>query len=76
MSDYVPPLVHLPGTKLTPEVLLHRTLNNKDRIKAVVTVIMWDDGSVDTECSSMTKAEFCMMGMVLHDQALKQILPD
>ena len=42
-DDYIPPLVHLPGTRLTPEVVLHRTINKMQRIKGVAIVIQWDD---------------------------------
>ena len=33
MAEYDPPLVHLPGTVLTPEVVLHRTLNKVHRMQ-------------------------------------------
>lgn len=55
-EEYDPPLVHLPGTPLTPEVVLHRTLNKKARIKAVVVVIQWDDDSFDTDHSLQSVA--------------------
>jgi hypothetical protein len=38
-KSYEPKLVHLPGTKLTPQVTLKRTLDELPRIKAVVLVI-------------------------------------
>jgi hypothetical protein len=38
-ESYDPKLVHLPGTKLTPQVTLQRTLDKLPRIKAVVPVI-------------------------------------
>ena len=61
MSDeYAPKLVHLPGTELTPEVVLHRTLNKNGRIKAVMVVIQWDDESFDTDWSMMKVSELCM----------------
>ena len=52
-TDYVPPLVHLPGTRLTPEVVLHRTLNKGARIKGVVVIIQWDDDSMGVDWSSL-----------------------
>lgn len=76
MSDntpYNPPLVHLPGTKLTPEVVLHRTLNKVSRLKAVVVVLVWDDDSMDCDWSSMRTSELCMASMVLARQT-NQIL--
>jgi len=33
-ESYEPKLVHLPGTKLTPQVTLQRTLDKLPRIKA------------------------------------------
>lgn len=62
MSEYVyvPPLVHLPGTKLTPEVVLHRTLNKLTHIKALVVVIQWDDDTYATDWSQMKVSELCM----------------
>jgi hypothetical protein len=53
-------LRHLPGTTLTPEVVLHRTLNKLPRIKAVAIVIQWDDGSMDTDWSQMQRSELFM----------------
>ncbi len=65
-QQYVPPLVHLPGTKLTPEVALHRTLNKLGRIKSVVIVIQWDDDTYATDWSQMKTSELCMSSMVLN----------
>lgn len=70
MNAYIPPLVHLPGTKLTPEVVLHRTLNKADRIKAVAIVIQWDDDTYDTDWSQMKTSELCTSGMMLHQTAI------
>ena len=82
MSEYTPKMVHLPGTKLTPEVVLHRTLNKLDRIKAVVILIQWDDCSFDADWSQMLMSELCMAYRVLDkhvDATLldgKNIMPD
>ena len=57
---YKPKLVHLPGSRLTPEVVLHRTLNKVDRIKAVAVIILWDDDSYDTDWSNMKLSELVM----------------
>lgn len=73
MSDekpYDPPLVHLPGTKLTPAVVLHRTLNKIDHIKAVLVVIQWNDDTLACDWSQMTTADMCMASMVASDTAL------
>jgi hypothetical protein len=42
---------HLPGTKLSPEVVLHRTLQHVDRIKSIVIIIDWDDDTVGIDYS-------------------------
>lgn len=61
MSEtYEPKLVHLPGSKLTPEVVLHRTLNKIDHIKAVLVVIQWNDESFSSDWSQMKTSELVM----------------
>ncbi len=44
-------IAHLPGTKLTPEVVLARTLEKAQagRIKSVVVVVEWMDGGEDDQ---------------------------
>lgn len=70
MTDtYDPKLVHLPGTKLTPEVVLHRTLNKAPRIKALAVVIQWDDDSYDADWSMMKTSELVMAALVLDENA-------
>ena len=58
-------LQHLPGTRLMPEVVLHRTLNKCDRIKAVAIVIQWDDDTMGTDWSQMTLSALHMAGFAL-----------
>lgn len=53
-------LVHLPGTDLTPEVVLARTLQKCSRIKQVAVVILWDDGTYDTDYSNMMVSELVL----------------
>lgn len=67
-------VIHLPGTTLTPEVLLHRTLQKAARIKALVVVIQWDDDSFDTDWSSLKTSELCMASLVLQHTATKVAL--
>lgn len=71
MEDRPRTVVHLPGTRLTPEVLLHRTLQKVGRIKAVAVVIHWDDDSFDTDWSSMKVSELCMASLMLTDVATR-----
>ena len=66
-------IIHLPGTKLTPEVVLHRTLTKLAHIKSVVVVIQWDDDSVDCDWSSMKVSELCMGAMALDEEARKEL---
>lgn len=65
MSDYIPKVEHLPGTRLDPRVVLHRTLDKIDRIKAVVIVIQWDDDTMDCDWSQMKVSELCLAEKVL-----------
>lgn len=70
MSEtYDPPLVHLPGTRLTPEVVLHRTMNKVARIKSVVIVVQWDDETFDADWSQMKASELAMAALLLSKQA-------
>jgi len=71
MSEYNPRLVHLPNTKLMPEVVLHRTLNKLDSIKAVAIVIQWNDDTFDCDWSQMRVSELCMASMSFNDEVLK-----
>jgi len=57
---------HLPGTILTPEVVLHRTLDKLPRVKAVMVVIQWDDDTFDMDWSSMRVSEMFMAVAVAH----------
>lgn len=68
---YEPKIVHLPGTTLTPEVVVHRTLQKLDRIKAVLVVIQWDDETFDLDWSQMKTSELCMAAMCAHRKAAR-----
>lgn len=76
MSDYVPRLVHLPGTQLTPEVVLHRTLDKLAHIKAVTIVIQWNNDELATDWSQQRVSELCMASMHLDEQARKVMFGD
>lgn len=73
---YDPPLVHLPGTRLTPEVVLHRTVNKASHIKAVVVVIQWDDDTFDMDWSEMKASELAMAALILNRKATSVIFKD
>ena len=71
MSDFVPKLVHLPGTRATPELVLHRTLEKLPRIKAVVVIIQWDNDEYATDWSQMRVSELTMALLTLEEQVRK-----
>lgn len=60
MNEYVPKIVSLPGSDVSPETALHRTLNKLEHIKSVVIIIQWNDGSFACDWSSMKVSELCM----------------
>jgi len=64
--SYDPPLVHLPGTRLTPEVVLHRTMNKLEHIKAVVVIIQWDDETFSIDWSQMKVSDMAMSSVILN----------
>ena len=64
-SKYIPKLISLPGSKVSPEVLLHRTLDKLDRIKSIVMIIQWDDDSYACDWSSLKISELCMAEKIL-----------
>jgi hypothetical protein len=70
---YKAKLVHLPGTQLTPGVVLHRTLNKLDRIKAVAVVIQWDDDTFDVDWSQQKTSELVMSAAVYRTVADREM---
>lgn len=75
-DDYEPKLVHLPGTRLTPEVVLHRTLNKLDQIKSVIVIIQWDDESHEIDWSQQPTSAMCTSVVALQYQAAKLLMGD
>jgi hypothetical protein len=71
VADFVPKLVHLPGTQLTPEVVLHRTLGKLEHIKAVTIIIQWNNDEFASDWSQMRVSELCMASMHLEEQVKK-----
>lgn len=71
MSGYDPPLIHLPGTKLTPDVVLHRTLNKIEHIEAVTVIIQWKfDSSMSVDWSSMAARDLALASLVMNKIAV------
>ena len=70
MTDkpYAPRLVHLPGTALSPEVVLHRTLNKLPHIKAVSIVIQWNDDTYSADWSQQKVSELCLASLTFDDE--------
>ena len=73
MAEYDAPLVHLPGTVLTPEVVLHRTLNKVHHIKAVSIVIQWNDDTFVCDWSKQTTLELVTAATALRIEAERQL---
>lgn len=69
------PKIHqLPGARLTPDTVLHRTLTKLEHIESVAVVIMWKDGTFSTDWSQMKLSELCMAERILDldvDKALE-----
>lgn len=67
-------IIHLPGTRLTPEVVLHRTLTKTAHIKAVAVVIQWNDDSFECDWSSYKLSDLCMGSMVFNETVRKHLM--
>lgn len=75
MSGYDPPLIHLPGTKLTPDVVLHRTLNKIEHIEAVTVIIQWKaDSSLSVDWSSMAARDLALASLVMNKVAAEHAI--
>ena len=73
-TPYVPTLLVLPGTRVSPEVILHRTLNKKEHIRSVVVVVEWLDGSMDIDWSAISTSKMCMAAVLLQHTATNTLL--
>ena len=73
MTDFIPKLVHLPNTALSPKVVLHRTLDKIDHIKSVVVIIQWNNDEFATDWSQMKVSELCMATMHLQEAGRKTL---
>lgn len=70
-DDFFPKLVHLPGSELTPEVVIHRTLDKLAHIKSVTITIQWKNDEIATDWSQMRVSELCMHALHLTEQVKK-----
>jgi hypothetical protein len=69
-------VITMPGVAVSPEVVLHRTLQKLERVKAVVVVIMLDDDSMYCDWSSLKPSELAMASLVLDSTARNEICPE
>lgn len=63
-----------PNRDTSARLVLERTLDKADRIKAVVVVIQWDDETFDADWSIMKVGEFSMASLVLQEEARRRVL--
>lgn len=70
MSSAIHHLVH---TRLTPEVVLHRTLDDASRLKAVVILMLDKDDEWSVDRSQMSVAELCLAEKWLSIEATKVV---
>lgn len=61
-------IVHLTGTRLSPEVVLARTAEKVSRVKAVFVVIQWDDDTFDMDWSQTPASVLCMAARIFDRQ--------
>ncbi len=73
MSDYDPKLVHLPGTALSPEVVLHRTLQKLEHIESVVVMIKWKKETFDADWSVQKTTDLTAQALLLTDLAIRNM---
>ncbi len=59
-------IIHLEGTELSPEVVLHRTIEKLDHIKSVYVLIEWDDESVDCDWSTQALSKIAFKNAVFN----------
>ncbi len=68
-EPYERKLIAFPGADISPEVVLHRTLDKLDHIKAVTVIIQWDDDTMAVDWSTQKTSMLCMGSVVLSDVA-------
>ena len=72
-------LAHMPGTALSPEVLLHQILDKTPKIRSVIIITQWEDGTFETDWSSMKVSDLCMASRIFDydvDLVLTESHPD
>lgn len=65
---------HLPGTILTPEVVLHRTLEKIKDIESVTIVVKNKDGTYECDWSQQALSKFALGIQVLQEDFRRSML--
>lgn len=73
MTEFNRTIIHMPGTRLTPDTVLGRTLTKVEHIKAVAIVIQWQDETFSVDWSQMKVSELAMASKVLDINATREI---
>ena len=69
-------IVHMPNTKLTVDIVLHRTLQKSDKLKSVIVIMQWDDDSMSVDWSSQQTRDMCMASKVLDRKIQNELYDD
>ena len=68
-------VVHLGGTRLSPECVLARTLEKAPRIKGVIVAIQWDDDSWSYDWSQMPLRDIAFGTLVWQEKFAHEAIP-
>jgi len=74
LKEWYRKLVPLRGSDTTPPIVLMRTLDKADRMKAVIVVIQWNDGSYDMDWSSMPASTLAVATILMQEQTKRNIV--
>lgn len=66
-------LHHLPGSALSPQVVLSKALEEIGNIKSVAVIVQWDDDSFSSDWSRQKISELCM-GSMAHDFHVRKVM--
>ena len=58
----MPKIARMPGTRLSPEVLLRNMLEDIDQVKSIALVIEWEDDTFQVCNSAMPHTKCVAMG--------------
>jgi heme-degrading monooxygenase HmoA len=66
-------IVRLPGTKLTPKILLAQTLEDADHIESVVVITKWKDDDTTVAWSRQEQQDVAFAVQIL-EMKLRQVI--